>query len=418
MTKLILIDSLPQLGDHSPFDADAARMSEFSVSLAADPEFTVTIIPREGDSYLLDESCYTVEYSDSQQFTDDDWNGVSTWSEWTTDVAIEDVRSIRLNIKDDEGTHIPAGAQIDFSFNAKVDDANAAAGMTAWNSFGYHYALKDVSIELEAMPLAVGVKIPDVPSLQKKLVNLQGNEYTADENTQFNFVVYSGDAISGEYTGIEELTAALEANGRKYKDILLTVESGSSSSERLKLELEDFTWTEGENYTIVEIQNKEDYGLGSWNNRSGSSYTFTYDPDTSISLNCANIYQRWSFDILKVDATNNEHLLSGAVFAIYSRDSEDLMSDEAYGSLSFKPDKTISDGEDVTWYLSDVQTTDESGAASFKNLLRESYCLVEVKAPNGYNLDFGQRIIDNNSASQQIRVTNTAVPQLPLAGVF
>lgn len=416
MTKLIMIDSLPQLGDYSPFDADAARMSEFSVSLAADPEFTVTIIPRDGDSYLLDESCYTVEYSDSQQFTDDDWNGVSTWSEWTTDVAIEDVRSIRLNIKDDEGTHIPAGAQIDFSFNAKVDDANAAAGMTAWNSFGYHYALKDVSIELEAMPLAVGVKIPDVPSLQKKLVNLQGNEYTADEDTQFNFVVYSGDAISGEYTGIEELTAALEANGRKYKEISLTVESGSSSSERLKLELEDFTWTEGENYTILEIQDKEDYGLGSWNNRSGSSYTFTYDPDTSISLNCANIYQRWSFDILKVDATNNEHLLSGAVFAIYSRESEDLMSDEAYESLSFKPDKTISDGEGATWYLSDVRITDDYGKATFDKLFRESYCLVEVKAPNGYNLNPEQMIIDNSSDSQEIRISNIAISWLPISG--
>lgn len=418
MTKLILIDSLPQFGDHSPFDADADRMSEFKVSLAEQPDFTVTIIPNQGESYVLDNKFYAVEYSSSQEFSSADWDGTSNWQEWTADTAPGDVRSIRLNIKDDEGTRIPAGARIEFSFNAKVDDANAAAGMTAWNSFGYHYALRGVSNELEAMPLPVGVKIPDVPSLQKKLVNLQGNEYTADEDTQFNFVVYSGDAISGEYTGIEELTAALEVNGRKYKETSLTVESGSSSSERLKLELEDFTWTEGENYTILEIQDKEDYGLGSWNNRSGSSYTFTYDPDTSISLNCANIYQRWSFDILKVDATNNEHLLSGAVFAIYSRNSEDLMSDEAYGSLSFKPDKTISDGEDVTWYLSDVQTTDESGAASFKNLLRESYCLVEVKAPNGYNLDSGQRIIDNNSASQQIRVTNTAVPQLPLAGVF
>lgn len=418
MTKLILIDSLPQFGDHSPFDADADRMSEFKVSLAEQPDFTVTIIPNQGESYVLDNKFYAVEYSSSQEFSSADWDGTSNWQEWTADTAPGDVRSIRLNIKDDEGTRIPAGARIEFSFNAKVDDENAAAGMTAWNSFGYHYALRGVSNELEAMPLPVGVKIPDVPSLQKNLVNLQGNEYTADENTQFNFVIYSGEAISGEYTGIEELTAALEANGRKYKETSLTVESGSSSSERLKLELEDFTWTEGENYTIVEIQNKEDYRLGSWNNRSGSSYTFTYDPDTSISLNCANIYQRWSFDILKVDATNNEHLLSGAVFAIYSRNSEDLMSDEAYESLSFKPDRTISDDEDVTWYLSDVQTTDESGAASFKNLLRESYCLVEVKAPNGYNLDFGQRIIDNNSASQQIRVTNTAVPQLPLAGVF
>lgn len=418
MTKLILIDSLPQFGDHSPFDADADRMSEFKVSLAEQPDFTVTIIPNQGESYVLDNKFYAVEYSSSQEFSSADWDGTSNWQEWTADTAPGDVRSIRLNIKDDEGTRIPAGARIEFSFNAKVDDENAAAGMTAWNSFGYHYALRGVSNELEAMPLPVGVKIPDVPSLQKNLVNLQGNEYTADENTQFNFVIYSGEAISGEYTSIEELTAALKADSRQYKEILLTVESGSSSSERLKLELEDFTWTEGENYTILEIQDKEDYGLGSWNNRSGSSYTFTYDPDTSISLNCANIYQRWSFDILKVDATNNEHLLSGAVFAIYSRNSEDLMSDEAYGSLSFKPDKTISDGEDVTWYLSDVQTTDESGAASFKNLLRESYCLVEVKAPNGYNLDFGQRIIDNNSASQEIRISNIAVTQLPLTGSF
>lgn len=416
MTKLILIDSLPQFGDHSPFDADADRMSEFKVSLAEQPDFTVTIIPNQGESYVLDNKFYAVEYSSSQEFTSADWDGTSNWQEWTADTAPGDVRSIRLNIKDDEGTRIPAGARIEFSFNAKVDDENAATGMTAWNSFGYHYALKDVSIELEAMPLAVGVKIPDVPSLQKKLVNLQGNEYTADENTQFNFVVYSGEAISGEYTSIEELTAALKADSRQYKEISLTVESGSSASEMLKLELEDFTWTEGERYTIVEIQDKEDYRLGNWNNRSGSSYTFTYSPDISTTLNCTNIYQRWSFDILKVDAANNEHLLSGAVFAIYSRESEDLMSDEAYESLSFKPDKTISDGEGATWYLSDVRITDDYGKATFDKLFRESYCLVEVKAPNGYNLNPEQMIIDNSSDSQEIRISNIAISWLPISG--
>ncbi len=414
MTKLILIDSLPQVGDHSPFDKNAARLSEFTVSLAENPEFTVTVITSAGNSYQLSQEYYTIGYTATEEFTSDDWSGISEWSEWTE--GAEDVRSLRLYIRDADGTQIPAGAKVEFSFNAKVDDEKAVAGMTAWNSFGYHYGLTGISYELEAMPLQVGVKIPDLPVLQKKLVDLTGNEYKAEEAGTFSFMLYTGDEIQGDYSDIKKFTEALEAENRSYRKIELTVEEGKSASEKLKLELNDWTWTEGESYTIAEIQDKEYYKLSGWNNRSMQSVTFAYDPDVSTALTCTNVWQKWWFEVLKVDGVDNNTLLSGAVFAIYSSESSDLISEEEYSALTCRPEKTIEGSDGTVWYLCEVKTTGTNGIISFENLTEESYYLVEVKSPDGYKLDWQSRIVDSTSMTKQIKVENFSMTQLPFTG--
>lgn len=414
MTKLVLIDSLPQEGDHSPFDKNAGRMSEFTVSLADNPEFTVTIFPVSGESYVLAPEFYTIGYSSAQEFTSDDWSGLSDWDEWTQDA--ENVRSIRLYISDDDGLQIPVGARIEFSFNAKVDDQNASAGMTAWNSFGYHYGLAGVGYELEAMPLPVGVKIPEVPVLRKKLIDLTGNEYKTLETETFSFVLYSGNEISGDYGSIDELVYALESENRSYRQIELSVEEGRSASEMLKLEFDDWAWSEGESYTLVEISDKEYYKLDGWNNSSAQSVTFTYNPDAGTTLSCTNIWQKWSVDILKVDGDDNGTVLAGAVFALYSAQADDLISDEAYSTLTCKPDKTVDDSDGTIWYLCDVSTTDENGSAEFDNLYGENYYLAEVKSPDGYKLDWKPRIIDSSFMSEELLVENYTMTKLPYTG--
>lgn len=416
MTKLILIDSLPQPGDHSPFDNNAARMSEYKVSLADDPQFALTVITESGDSYSLDSQYYSIECSYSQDFTADDWSGTSQWDEWTADK--NDVRSIRLNFNDDSGTQIPPKSRIEFSFNANANDSNITPGMTAWNSFGYHYGLTGITYELEAMPLEVGVKIPDVPVLHKSLINLLGNEYKAEKAAIFTFMLYSGDEIEGSFNTADELIAQLDAEGRTYKQIELSVEQGKSASEKLKLELEGWQWNQGDSYTIVEIQNQQDYKLGGWNNLSSKAVTFTYNPDTSTALNCTNIWQKWSVNIHKIDGTHSDTLLAGAVFAVYSPNSDDLIADEAYSALSFKPERTVEDSDGIIWYLCKIAVTDENGNAEFSELPREKYLLSEVKAPDGYKLDWGSRMIDSSYMSSQLVIQNFTMTELPYTGSF
>lgn len=58
LDKLILIDNLPEPGDHSTFLEDDPRNSEFEVCLAEDPNFQVTVTPPEGDPTTLPESQY------------------------------------------------------------------------------------------------------------------------------------------------------------------------------------------------------------------------------------------------------------------------------------------------------------------------------------------------------------------------
>lgn len=411
MTKLIMIDSLPQLEDHSPFDNHAYRLSEFKVSLAEQPNFNIVITTTDGESYVLDSQYYTIEYSDKTDFTDGDWNGSLEWSEWSADST--DVRSIRLFIKDDSGTQIPAGATIEFSFNAKIDDELASAGMIAWNSFGYHYGLTGVGYELEAVPLSVGVKIPYVPVLQKKLVDLRGNEYKATETTEFNFLIYTGNEIEGSFDSTDELIEALNAENRTYRQVDLSVAVGESKSEKLKLEFNDWIWNKGDSYTIVEICNNPNYKQSDWNNISIQSFTFTYDPDVSTALSCTDVWQRWSFDISKVDGTDEQHSLEGAVFAIYSEETGELLSDEKYASLSYQPDKNITDSEGTAWYLYDVRTTDKDGKIPFENLLAEKYYIVEIKSPDGYKLDWEPRIIDNSFMFSDVVVENYSMTVLP-----
>lgn len=413
MTKLILIDSLPQIGDHSPFDNEALRGSEFKVSLAQIPDFKLTVYPEEGESYTLSSDYFTVGYSSNTTFTAQDWSGATQWTQWNENTT--DVRSLRLFFSDSTASQIPPHAKVEFSFNAVVDDENAKAGMTAWNSFGYHYGLDGVPFELEAMPLSVGVKVPDVPTLQKKLVDLKGNTFNALSDDTFSFIIYSGDAITSQYNTTAEFLELLEADSREHTQVNLTVTEGESVSDKIKLELTDWVWTKGNTYTIAEITENDDYSLLNWNNANVKHISFVYDPDRSISYTCTNTWQRWSFEVLKTDGVTNA-FLNNAVFALYSPYEADLISDEKYNALTTKPQMIYTDTNSVNWYLCDIKTTNESGLCTFEKLNRASYYLIEAKSPDGYKLDLEPRLITNSQLSTQVEIKNYTMTVLPFTG--
>jgi len=378
MDKLILIDGLPDVDDHTAFLASDPRFSEFKVSLAENPNFTVTVADRNGTVTALAPESYTVEYSTQTEFTAEDWNGSSTWSG-----SAAGARSVRLRIYDETGTLIPAGSTVSLTFTCRIDDPAAQPGQVAWNSFGYHYSLYNDVTELEAAPLKVGVKIPSVPQLKKQVVDHSGQPISVTEDSAFSFLLYPGTALNGTYETEEALTAALTENGIPYETYTVTVGKGESLSENLRLMTEQWTWTSGQKYTITELPLAENFAFKSFNSAPQTSYTFTYDPAQVLTITCENIFQDWAISLTKVD--DKQTPLEGAVFALYSPNADDLVEDAAkeYSDLPIEPQITR---DKQSWYLVSVGTTGEDGALHWTELRRENYYLLEVKAPDGYYL--------------------------------
>ena len=417
MKKLVLIDNLSEVGDHSPFNLKVQRSSEFKVRLAPDPNFTVTIIPQDAtlESYTLTSDEFTVEFSTSTDFggpQSPDWKGEAT-DKW--DATAAQARAFRIVILDNTGTKIPAKSSIVVTFDA-VADEDADPGEVAWNSFGYHYALEGIGAELEAMPLTVGVMIPSVPVLEKQLLDIQGQPVAAEENEEFTFLIYKGEALKESFATMDALMAALEAENCQYTTVTVAVEAGQTESGPVELAQVPWVWTNGEQYTVVEIASPEDYSFYRFANGSGRSRTFTYDPATTQTIVCENKLNKWSVVLTKTDQDDSP--LAGAVFALYSPEGKDELMDIPAEYAHLNVQKTLDLGGTV-WYLKDIVTTGSSGMLRWDELLRENYYLLEVKAPDGYNIRTPSRMLyrsDSKNAVYELTVTNYAGFELPQTG--
>ncbi len=429
MSKLVLIDNLPEPGDHSTFVNTEPRYSEFRISLADEPDFTVTVTRKDGTVTALTEEQYTLEFSDRTEFTGEDWNAESAWESEPD----EDTRSFRIVILDDEGTLIPAESEIAVQFTAKID-GEASQHQTAWNSFGYHYRLKDVAAELEAAPMKVGVRIPSVPQIRKQLKLKDGTAFAAEEDQSFRFLIYEGEAITlpSGYTEAD-LAQSLKAAGRKFTFVTLNVLQGQSASELLLLEdwpcfdfvdgswtetEEIFSWVNGTKYTVMELAliGQDEFSYYSINGSLTDGYTITYNHALSADINCVNRRKTWEFRMKKTDAKTGA-MLSGAVFGLYSPYETDQISSEAYDALDIEPDKSITVSDKV-YYLSEVQSTDESGWITWTGLLRAGYYLRELQAPPGYCIEDTPIPVESSGYEdlQPVTVTNTSGYRLPDSG--
>lgn len=409
MKKLVLIDTLPKLNDTSPFDSTAPRGSEFAVHLSENPNFEIKITYSNGTTKILGSSEYEIGFKTDTSLTSSDWQGTSTWSE-----SSENAEAIRFII--DNATLIENKAVVEIGFNVKADN-DAVAGTKAWNSFGYHYVLDNSqNTELEAMPLSVGVQIPETPLIQKDLVDIEGNIYKVKQDTTFSFLIYQGEKYSGEYSNSDELIQALEIAGTPYQKIDLIVKSGeSTASQKLEFGYDKLKFIDGQKYTMVELLTDNKYKLDSWNYISQDSVSFTYSSDKSVTLLCKNIYTEWKIKLIKADSENSEIKLENAKFAIYSPNKGDQLSDSDYEALGINAEKEIS-YDDKSWYIAGVQSTDSNGEIIFESLCRDKYCILEVASPDGYILTAEPKIVTNNSLLQNIEIFNHKAPILPEAG--
>ena len=425
MDKLIFIDGLPAPNDHSSFQNDDPRYSEFKVAFADDPNVTVTVT-KNGSVSTLRADRFKVEYSTKTEFDADDWKGNSQWNGSSTDA-----RSLRVTILDPSGALIPARSRVSVRFDAKIA-GEAQSGQTAWNSFGYHYKVVDNSSELEAAPLKCGVMLPIIPEIVKQVVDRSGNPACVKSSKTFRFLVYTGASL--KETNEAALSEALRDDGREAALIELTVAAGRSESDRRKLDdlkvctyaggqwkktSEDWVWESGARYTLVELPDDDPSCKFSSINHitAADGYTFYYQNDRTLVLSAVNLLDLWSFTIRKTNAYDGA-ALTGAWFALYSPDARDSISKEVYDALTEKPTQkpefTLTIGEGAagkTWYLTRVGQTrnmaGKEGTLTWDGLLREEYRYREIQAPMGYRLDDTIRTVRKSDAVHAIAIPNT-----------
>ena len=319
MEKLVLIDSLPQVGDHNPFTTEEPRFSGLRVNLAENPQFEVWISKEGEASVRLDESQYRLEYSSKTEFGEADWSGEGT-DGWNGDMDSMDrtsIRSFRVVILDNgvegSGDLIPAGASVEVKFTGEIASGEGSEppmpGETAWNGFGYRYSLKGEGADLESTPLNVGVRRPDVPKLIKELEDIEGSPASAAADMPFRFLIYQGEKLNlrKNFTDKELADALLDSN-REFTCVEIEVKSGNSQSEMLVLKdlkkweyssggetgegdpengaaagewrptEESWLWKDKEKYTIVELPAEETdtYQFQSLGGIKNNGYTFTH----------------------------------------------------------------------------------------------------------------------------------------------
>lgn len=415
--NIVIIDGLPEIGDHSCFQNDDARYSEFKVSLADDMNMKVTVKLEDGTIKELTSDQYIVEYNTKTEFDSKDWDGSSSWNTDSTNA-----RSLRVKITDETGELIPAKAILYVSFNAVID-GEASAGQIAWNSFGYHYSVVGSSSELEAAPLKVGVMLPTIPTIQKSLVDNSNNAVNASKDETFKYIIYTGSSL--KLRNQEELLNVLANDAdRQFTVTETTVKKGNSQTDKIKLDdckvhtysdgtlIEtdtDFTWENEKQYTVVELPNDSIYQFKSINNNTISTgYTFTYAANVAYNLSVVNYFDSWNFKVKKVDNDDSSIVLKDAYFALYSLYERDAMATEDYESLNVKPDKEIEYGVQ-TWYLSRVSSTDINGLINWDNLGRDKYIFKEVKAPAQYELNNQVYVVTKTSGENTIEVKNNLV---------
>lgn len=257
---------------------------------------------------VLTEDQYRLEFDKrSAGFTDADWTGGDTSGAWSA--SYDEARSVRVVIKDSTHTLIPSMARVEVTITAKVD-GKADPGTIAWNSFGYQYKADGVEGELAALSMPVGVRVPGAPVLVKQSIDDNRRPANVAEDTKFNFVLYEGEELEGEYESADALKTALADVSRNYREITLTVPAGKSASSALTLadsylnslaqNAEPWAWVTGAKYSIVELPT-ENFTFGNINNSTNATYTFTYDPAQNQRVTCQNVYELWSLALRKVD---------------------------------------------------------------------------------------------------------------------
>lgn len=437
--RLVLIDTLPEPGDTSPFDPTAERGSAFKVSLDSE---NVKVVVRDGEKATeLTNGQFTVEYSTEKEFTDEDWAS-SAKAGWNA--SYSEARAIRITLNDtaaDGGSPlIPAGARVDVTFAARVD-GEADPSSVAWNSFGYSYKPVDIEASMSALSMPVGVRVPSAPRIVKQVVDRNGRPTTVQEDSAFTFYVYEGEPLGQVYGTEQELVTALKDRAYSRFELNVSAEDEDGRSDVLALTPRTLSgtdpdagnswiWETGKKYNIVEVDPGENFTFMNYaasptnaGTYANGTFTFTYSPDVQFTVTATNQYDVWSIAVNKVDGNNANTMLPGAVFALYSRNQDDAMNEDEIPSdidVDTQIKVTGPSGREYTVYLKELGTTDENGQIRWTGLTESFYYVLEIKAPAGFAMpdNPGQFVIRSNANDGVATVTveNFGSFELPSTG--
>lgn len=335
MSRLVVIDSLPQKGDHAPFKNEDQRDSEFKVSMLADNlglKACVIANAGRGSTTVLEDTQYKIEVNTKTEFDNNDkegrgsgWNAIDI-SDGLSDsekALIEKARSIRIIIDDETVDTMPENCRVKLSFNALID-GKADPGEYAWNSFGYTYTVPvtaSINQTLSASPEKVGVHIPSIPRIIKDVVDKDDNTTNVARDYEFEAIIYTGAPIEA-LNDISERDAAnianvLKNNNRKVMYVPLSVKKGTSSydtgyldggyaftydaesSEWTKTST-PWTWTNGQQYTVLELIPPDELGyelksiIGNMKNNTG----FTYSDTIKLRIGVVNKFTDRKTDLV------------------------------------------------------------------------------------------------------------------------
>ncbi|MBR2830573.1 MAG: Cna B-type domain-containing protein, partial [Solobacterium sp.] len=398
MSRVVLIDALPEPGDHSAFVASDKRNSAFTVGLLADnPAFSVALAKKNQSEKKLNADQYTLEISTRTEFAKADWEGNGTgWQPLAeaTEEDLKNARSFRIIINDPQARQtdsskymMPDETNVHVSFNACINDENAEPGQVAWNSFGYEYTVPQtymgteadsIGISLTAQPLNVGLRYPGVPEVTKKLIDENGDTRKAEKDLQFRFLIYRGEPIFDLDRSLNmeeaEIAEVLDSAGRDYIVVPAEIKAGESTVT-VRLYEQDWPlaayaegWTEkevpegkegfmrwlnGQQYTVLELPVGEyRYSLDGIN-QGYNNVAFTQDVSESAQLVITNRYEPMHLEIAgrKVwdDEDDYDLLRPKTITVRLLADGEEAASVETDAE------------QDWAWRFENLTITDETG---------------------------------------------------------
>lgn len=450
INKMVLINNLPQPGDGYTFATAPERLSEFKTAFSDQLNLKVELVDQDGNVLSeIDPSKYRVEFSTKTEFDDADWAG-DTSNAWdAAPGGMNSMRSMRVTLADDAGV-IPGNGTLRVSFDSKIpEDADANPGDIAWNTFGYRYlAPGSKDLVLSSIPLKVGVRIPPAPTLAKALVDENGQPRQAAADSTYQFLVYSGEALTSAQLEGRTLAQALADEKRQVTFVERTVAQGETTSKALavspattyqydvatkawKPTETKWQWTDKAQYTLVEIGASDGSELMRIEEAvpesapivTGNHTSFTYRNAGNPAFTAVNRDSGWAATIHKLDGGNCTSdtecaPLQGAVFGVFTpnKDASDKVLDSlpealksqrfTVGNTDYYPWKTVTSGKD--------------GVASLEGLEEGSYVIVELSAPEGYEKGDTPFWVINKSAAGQdapvVTVKNFPSYELPEFG--